>query len=153
MPSWRYSVTGLDPDKTAIASGRDLRIKPKAAREICHYIKGMKLEKAKETLKEVIELKKPIPYYRFKGKVPHRAEAQGFDAGRYPQKAATEILKVLDTVQANAEFKGLYAESLKITYIAANRGRRIRKYIPRAFGRASPYFRHLTHIEIAVEEV
>ncbi len=40
MPSWRYSVTGLDPDKTAIASGRDLRIKPKAAREICNYIKG-----------------------------------------------------------------------------------------------------------------
>jgi len=44
MPSWKYSVQGLDPDKTAIASGRDIRIKPKVAREICHQLKGMKLE-------------------------------------------------------------------------------------------------------------
>ena len=153
MPSWRYSVTDLDPDKTAIASGRDLRIKPKAAREICHYINGMKLENAKTALQEVIELKKPIPYYRYKGKIPHRKEAQGYDAGRYPQKAAGEILRVLEAVKANAEFKGLNTEDLKITHIAAHRGRRIRKFIPRAFGRASPYFRHLTHIEVAVEEV
>jgi large subunit ribosomal protein L22 len=153
MPSWRYSVTGLDPDKTAIASGRDLRIKPKAAREICNYIKGMKLEKAKEILQDVVELKKPVPYYRYRLKVPHRSEAQGFDAGRYPQKAAGEILRVLEAVEANAEFKGLDTENLKITHIAAHRGRRIRKFIPRAFGRASPYFRHLTHIEVAVEEV
>jgi large subunit ribosomal protein L22 len=153
MPSWRYSVTDLDPDKTAIASGRDLRIKPKAAREICNYINGMKLENAKTALQEVIELKKPIPYYRYKGKIPHRKEAQGYDAGRYPQKAAGEILRVLEAVKANAEFKGLNTEDLKITHIAAHRGRRIRKFIPRAFGRASPYFRHLTHIEVAVEEV
>jgi hypothetical protein len=41
MPSWKYSIQGLDPDRTAIASGRDLRISPKAAREICHHIRGM----------------------------------------------------------------------------------------------------------------
>jgi len=40
-------VQGLDPDKTAIASGRDLRIKPKTSREICNTLKGMKLEEAK----------------------------------------------------------------------------------------------------------
>ena len=153
MPSWRYSITGLDPNKTAIASGRDLRIKPKAAREICNYIKGMKLVKAKKTLQDVVALRKPVPYYRHKRKVPHRKEAQGFDAGRYPQKAAGEILKVLNTVEANAEFKGLETEYLKIIHIAAQRGRRIRKFIPRAFGRASPYFKNLTHIEVAVEEV
>ena len=43
----------------------------------------------------------------------------------------------LDAVEANAEFKGLNTENLKITHIAAHRGRRIRKFIPRAFGRAS----------------
>ena len=153
MPKWGYSFAELDANEIAKASGRDLRISPKAAREICNYIKGMKLAKAKETLQEVIELKKPIPYYRYRLKVPHRKEAQGFDAGRYPQKAASEVLRVLEMVEANAEFKGLYADNLKIVHIAANRGRRIRKFIPRAFGRASPYFRHLTHIEVAVEEV
>lgn len=152
MPSWRYSVQGLDPDRTAIASGRDLRIKPKAAREICHYIKGMKLERAKGILEEVIELKHPVPYRRHKKKLPHRKQAQGYDAGRYPEKAAREILKILDAVEANAEFKGLYADRLKIIHIATHRGRVIRNYIPRAFGRATPYFKHLTHIEVAVEE-
>lgn len=153
MPSWKYSIQGLDPDTTAIASGRDLRIKPKAAREICNHIKGMKLERAKEVLQDVIDLKTPVPYRRHKKKLPHRRGAQGYDAGRYPQKAAREILKVLESVEANAEFKGLYADRLKIIHIAAHRGRVIRKFIPRAFGRASPYFNHLTHVEVAVEEV
>jgi len=153
MPSWKYSVQGLDPDRTAIASGRDLRISPKASREICHYIKGMRLDKAKEALQEVIELKRPIPYRRHKKKVAHRKGVEGFDAGRFPQKAAGAVLKLLDSVEANAEFKGLYTDRLKIIHIAAHRARVIRNYIPRAFGRSSPYFHHLTHIEVAVEEI
>lgn len=153
MPSWKYSIQGLDPDRTAIASGRDLRISPKASREICRYIRGMKLEKAKNMLQEVIELKRPVPYFRHRKKVPHRGGVEGFDAGRYPEKAAGEILKLLNAVEANAEFKGLYPDRLKIVHIATHRGRVIRKYIPRAFGRSSPYFNHLTHVEVAVEEV
>jgi large subunit ribosomal protein L22 len=152
MPSWKYSVQGLDPDKTAIASGRDLRIKPKVAREICHQLNGMKLEAAKVYLEGVMEKKVAVPYYRYRGKIPHRKELQGHDAGRFPEKAAGEILKVLESVEANAEFKGLYADRLRIIHVAAHKGRVIRKYIPRAFGRASPYFKHLTHVEVAVEE-
>ena len=153
MPSWKYSIQGLDPDRTAIASGRDLRISPKAAREMCRHIRGMMLEKAKERLREVMDLKRPVPYLRHNKKVPHRGGVEGFDAGRYPVKAAGEILKLLEAVEANAEFKGLYPDRLKIVHIATHRGRVIRKYIPRAFGRSSPYFNHLTHIEVAVEEV
>ncbi|RJS87054.1 50S ribosomal protein L22 [Candidatus Bathyarchaeota archaeon] len=153
MPSWKYSVKGLDPDRTAIASGRDLRISPKAAREICNYIRGMNLQKAKEVLREVIELRRAIPYRRHKKKIPHRKGLQGFYAGRYPVKAAEAILKVLEAVEANAEFKGLYTDRLRIVHIAAQRGPVIKKYIPRAFGRSSPYFERLTHIEVAVEEV
>jgi len=153
MPSWKYSVKGLDPDRTAIASGRDLRISPKAAREICNYIRGMNLQKAKEVLREVIELRRAIPYRRHKKKIPHRKGLQGFYAGRYPVKAAEAILKVLEAVEANAEFKGLYTDRLRIVHIAAQRGPVIKKYIPRAFERSSPYFERLTHIEVAVEEV
>ncbi|HEX9915908.1 MAG TPA: 50S ribosomal protein L22 [Candidatus Bathyarchaeia archaeon] len=152
MPSWKYSVQGLDPDKTAIASGRDLRIKPKVAREICHQLKGMKLGEAKTYLEGVVEMKVAVPYYRYRSRIPHRKELQGHDAGRFPQKTAGEILKILNSVEANAEFKGLYADKLRIVHVAAHRGRVIRKYIPRAFGRASPYYKHLTHIEVAVEE-
>jgi len=152
MPQWKYSVQGLDPDKTAIASGRDLRIKPKTSREICNTLKGMKLEEAKTFLNDVIDKKRAVPYYRYRGKTPHRKQLQGHDAGRFPEKAAEEILKILNSVEANAEFKGLYADRLRIVHMAAHKGRVIRKFIPRAFGRASPYYKHLTHIEVAVEE-
>jgi large subunit ribosomal protein L22 len=153
MPEWKYSIKDLDPDRTALASGRDLRISVKAAREVCHFIKGMRLEKAKETLREVIDLKRPIPYFRHKKKIAHRKGVIGFDAGRYPKKAAGEILKILEAVEANAEFKGLYADRLKIIHLAANKARVIKNYIPRAFGRSSPKFNQLTHIEVAVEEI
>ena len=127
--------------------------------KICHQscqptitVKKMKLEDAKRFLEDVAAKKRPVPYYRHRKKVAHRKGLQGHDAGRYPEKAATEILKVLKSVEANAEFKGLYPERLRIVHAAAQRGRVIRKYIPRAFGRATPYFKHLTHIEVAVEE-
>jgi large subunit ribosomal protein L22 len=152
MPTWKYSVQGLDPDKTALASGRDLNIKPKTAREICHHINGMKLDEAKAFLESVIDKKRAVPYYRYRGKIGHRKQLKGHDAGRFPEKAASQILKILDSVEANAEFKGLYVERLKIVHMATHRGRVIKKFIPRAFGRASPYFNHLTHIEVAVEE-
>ncbi|MFX1583614.1 MAG: 50S ribosomal protein L22, partial [Promethearchaeota archaeon] len=49
MPTWGYSFIEqkYDAERLAKASGRDLRIKPKHAREICAVIKGMNLEKAK----------------------------------------------------------------------------------------------------------
>ena len=152
MPTWKYSITGLDPDRTAVASGRDLRISPKAAREICTYIKGRRLSEAKQILEEVTVKKRAIPFKRYNKLIPHRRGLLGFYAGRYPVKAAKEILRVLDQVEANAEFKGLLVDKLKVIHIIAHRGRVIRKYIPRAFGRSTPYFDMLTHVEVAVRE-
>jgi len=152
MPSWKYSVEGLDPDRTAIASARDLRVSPKAAREVCRFIRGMDLGKAKDALQEVIDLRRPVPFFRHDKTIPHRGGVQGFDSGRFPVKAAREILKLLGAVEANAEFKGLYTDRLRIRHIATQRARVVRNYIPRAFGRSSPFFDHLTHVEVAVEE-
>ena len=153
MPSWGYSFKPENPEKTAIASGRDLRISPKHAREICAAIKGLRLEEAKELLEQVIEGKKPIPFRRHFKKVGHRKGLQGWPAGRYPKKASKEILRVLNALEANASEKGLDVERLKIVHAAAQRGPKIRKYIPRAFGRSTPYFLELTHIELAAMEV
>ncbi len=152
MPTWKYSVTGLDQDKTAIASGRELPISPKAAREICAFIKGLPLEDAKKLLEGVVVLKHPIPYKRHFKKVPHRHELNKWPAGRYPVKAAKYILKVLKNAEANAENKGLDTSRLYITHAVSHRGFKIRKYVPRAFGRSTPFFHVLTHIEIVVEE-
>ena len=78
MPKWGYSVTDMEPDKTAKASGRELRVSHKHAREVCKTINGMKLEQAKDFLRQVILKKKAVPFGRFKKHVPHR---HGMDYG------------------------------------------------------------------------
>jgi len=143
----------MDREKAAIASGRDLRISPKAAREICLAIRKMRLQRVKSFLEEVAEGKKAVPFKRHKKEVAHRRGLQGWYAGRYPKRASLEILRVVKALEANAEEKGLDVERLKIVHAATQRAGKIRKYIPRAFGRSSPYFQQLTHVELAAEEI
>ena len=63
MPKWGYSIIEgeLDPEKTVKASGREIRVSPKHAREVCRTIKGMMLTQAKQFLKEVMAKEKPVP--------------------------------------------------------------------------------------------
>jgi large subunit ribosomal protein L22 len=147
VPKWKYSVTGLDPDKTVKCAGRELHISPKATVEICTAIRGMKVAEAKELLEQVSAKKKAIPYKRHKKEVPHKS-LDHWHAGRYPVKAASTILKLLEGLEANAEYKGLNVTNLRIIHASSQRGIKIRKYTPRAFGRSSPSFNTLTHLEI-----
>jgi large subunit ribosomal protein L22 len=151
MPKWGYSVTGLDPEQTVKASGRELRVSHKIAREVCSTIKGMKLNEAKLFLQQVMLKKKPVPFKRFKKNVGHRRGLQKAYAGRFPKKAAQKILMVLESAEANAEDRGFEVEKLQIIHAAAYPGRKIKKYIPRAFGRGSPYFNTLCHVELVLE--
>ena len=105
MPKWGYSITDIDKEKSAKASGRELRVSHKHAREVCKTIKGMKLDQAKDYLQQVILKKKAVPFRRFNKKVGHRHGLEKAFAGRYPVKAAQEILRVLVGAEANAEYK------------------------------------------------
>ena len=154
VPEWGYSVPEefLDPKTTVKASGRELRISHKSAREICNTIKGMMLTEAKSFLRDVIAKRKIVPFKRFKKKAAHHRGLEKAYAGKYPVKAAKEILKVLRNAESNAENKGLDTERLKIIHASAYPGMRIKRYMPRAFGRATPRFETLTHVEVILEE-
>jgi large subunit ribosomal protein L22 len=153
MPEFGYSIFGVDPDTTARASAREIHVSPKDAREVCASIKNMRLNKAKEYLQEVAAKKQAVPFRVHKKKVGHKKGLNKWYAGRYPVKAAQEILKILNNIEANAEVKGLDVDGLKIIHAASHKGRVIRKYIPRAFGRSSPYFETLVHIEIVASQL
>ena len=153
MPEWGYSITEMDPDKTARASGRELRVSPKHAREVCKTIKGMNLDRAKGYLHQVIQKKKAVPFRRHKKKVGHRHGMQDGFAGRYPIKAAQKILRVLENAELNAEYKGLDVERLRIIHASAYPGTKIKRYIQRAFGRSTPRFKSLCHVELVLEEI
>jgi large subunit ribosomal protein L22 len=156
MPEWGYSTAQMDPDRMVKASGRDLRISPKEAREICDVIRDMEVDAAMKYLELVIKKKEGVPYRRFNSNVPHHGEISsrfGIPSGRYPINASTEILKVLKNAKANAENKGLDIEKLRITHSCAQAAMRMKNYIQRAHGRSSPFFHPLTHIEIILEEI
>jgi large subunit ribosomal protein L22 len=148
MPNWAYSVKEIDPERSVRCSGRELRISPKAASEICRAIRGMRLDDAKRLLEDVAAKKRPIAYRRYKTEVPHKSHSERWHAGRYPGKAAIRILRLLEELQSNAEYKGLDVDRLRIIHAASQRGMKMRNYVPRAFGRSSPSFNILTHIEL-----
>jgi large subunit ribosomal protein L22 len=154
MPKWGYSIITeeLDPEKTVKASGRELRVSHKHAREVCKTVKGMMLDQAKEYLQDVMEKKKAVPFRRYCKKAAHRHGLQNASAGRYPVKAAQSTLKILRSAQATAEDKGLDIDRLKITHASAYPGTKAKRYTPRAHGRASPKYNTLTHIEIVLSE-
>lgn len=148
MPHWEYSIEELDPDRSVKCSGRELSISPKASRELCASIKGLKLDDAKKFLEAVVEKKLPVPFRRYNKEVGHRRMPFKGYVGRYPVKAAKILLGLLEELEANAEYKGLDVENLRIIHAAAQRGRKVKRYTPRAFGRSSPKFDTLTHIEL-----
>lgn len=154
MPKWGYSIIEemLNPEKTAKASGRELKISHKAAREVCKAIKGMMLNDAKQYLRAVAAKKKAIPYTRYNKKLPHRHGLIKTFAGRYPIKASQQILDVLESAQSNAENKGLDVDRLRIMHAAAYQGIKLKRYTPRAHGRASPKYNTTTHVEIVLDE-
>lgn len=142
-----YSVP--KEENTARAYGNELRISPKHSVEIAREIKGMDLQEAKAFLRRVENENEPVPFKRHNRGLGHR---KGIGPGRYPVKAAGEILKLLDNVQNNAADQDLDEERLRIKHAAAHRGRKFEGFTPRAFGRATPKNRRTTNFEIVVEE-
>ncbi len=154
MPKWGYSIQEemINPEKTAKASGRELKISHKAAREVAKAVKGMNLPQAKDYLRDVMIKKKPIPYTRYTKKLGHKGGMAGRCVGRFPIKAAEAILRVIEAAQANAENKGLDVDRLRIVHSAAYQGMKLKRYTPRAHGRASPKYDITSHVEIVLEE-
>ena len=154
MPKWGYSILEeeLDPEKTAKASGREIRVSHKAAREVCSAVKGMMLSNAKTYLRDVIDKKKAVPFTRYKKKLGHRGGIEKAFAGRYPIKTSQQILRVIEAAEANAENKGLDVDKLRIFHASAYPGLKIKRYTPRAQGRSSPKYETTTHIEIVLDE-
>ncbi len=146
MAKVRYAYKGGDPERTARASARGLRVSHKDCIEISRFITGMKLSDAIEYLEAVTRKEKAIPYRRYNTNMSHRP---GIGPGRYPVKAATAYLKVLRNVENNAENKGLDTDSLVIINAQANAGARFYKPVRAGLG---PQRAKNTIIQVVVEE-
>ncbi len=151
MPNFGYAFEKFDSTKHVRASVREKDISHKHAREVAKMMKGMSIEKARDYLQDVIAKKRAVPFRRFNNEVGHRSDP-GVMAGRYPQKTAKEFIKVLDNLEANAEYKGMDLDRLKIISANTHRGVIVKRFTPRAMGRATPKNNTLTHIELVAQE-
>jgi len=146
-----YSLTPAE--RSSRAMGMELHISPKHAREICRTLRGMRANAARAFLEDVIALKRPVPFKRYRRNVAHRHNLVGWDAGRYPEKAARAVLAVLDNALANAEYKGMEAERMRILHAGTKKGRTIQGWMPRAMGRATPKNTETVSVEMVLTEV
>jgi len=154
MPKFGYSWQGHAPEKGVVrASLREVRISRKHAREIAHWIEGSKISDARTALEGVVREETPVPFKRHNKKIPHRKGLQKFHAGRYPKKAAGYFLELLDSLEANAMDRGFDPDALRIVHASAYPGRKMFRYTPRAYGRASPRIDELVHLELVASEV
>ena len=138
------------PEQSAKARINEANISLKDSINIAHYLRGMTLEKAKNAIDAAIEKKQAVRYFRYLDSVSHR---RGSGPGRYPVRALRIFRKAVDNVEANAEFKNLNLEKLRIIHLTATKGRMLKRYAPKAYGRAGGLDRDLVNIEIVVEEV
>ena len=131
-------------ENCAKAVGISLPISRKQSVMVCNFIRNKNVKKAKEDLANVIIKKKAVPFTRFNDDMGHKA---GMAAGRYPVNACKNILALLESAEANAQFKGLSTADLIVKHVSAQQGPGVWRY-----GRHHRRQAKRTHIELVLEE-
>ena len=127
----------------ARALGAALPISFKQSVEICSHIKNRNVADAKKILSNVVEQKVAIPFRRFNFDLSHKTK---IGPGRYPEKASKEFIRLIEAVEANAQFKGLNTSKLIISHISAHKASKAWHY-----GRKTRRKMKRTNVEIIVE--
>lgn len=107
----------------AKAVARTVRIAPLKVRLVCDVVRGMPVDRALSTLRYM------------------------------PQKAAREIALVIKSAAANAENNfDMSPEDLVVKTIFADEGPTLKRFMPRARGRADRINKRTTHITVIVDD-
>jgi large subunit ribosomal protein L22 len=106
----------------ARATARYVRVSPRKARRAVELVRGRHVMEARRNL-------------RFS-----------------PLGASTTVSKVLDSAVANAEqMPGIIPENLRVKTAYVNEGPTMKRYRPRAYGRATMIRKRTSHITMVVE--
>ena len=147
-----YSVEA-DPETTARGMLRDRPISLKHSKAVSRAIKGKTVADAEAYLEAVVNEERSVPFKQHNTGVGHRSDIDGWDAGRYPEKASKDFLKLLENVRNNANEQGFEGSEMVIKHVAAHKTGERPGRKPRAFGRADPWNTTLCDVELIIEEV
>jgi len=146
-----YSVD-VDPDTTAKAMLRERQMSHKHSKALAREIKGMTASEAQDYLEAVIAGERSVPFRQHNSGVGHRNDIDGWDAGRYPEKASKGFLDLLENAIGNADHQGFDGENMTIKHVAAHKVGESQGRQPRAMGRASPWNSPEVDVELILEE-
>ena len=132
-------------ENVALVNGSDLPISTKHSIEICNFIRGGNLLISKAFLEDVLAKKKTVPFKRYNQSVGHKPGKTG--PGRYPLKACKIILGLLESLEVNAQNKGLDTAALYLKEVVPNRASHVWHY-----GRQRRRRMKLTQIFMLAEE-
>jgi large subunit ribosomal protein L22 len=106
---YKYAFQNYEKEKMARAVGLDLPISKKHSAEIANAIRHKTVARAKKILDGLVKVETPIQYTRFNKDLGHK---KGIGPGRYPSKAAENILKIVESAEKNANTKGIANPSI-----------------------------------------
>jgi large subunit ribosomal protein L22 len=131
-----YSVeTDADADATAMLRERQMSFKHSKA--IARELKGRSLPDARSYLEGVVDGEQSVPFRQHNSGVGHRSDIDGWDAGRYPEKASEAFLTLLGNAANNAEQAGFDPDSMVIRHVAPHMVGEVQGTTPRARGRST----------------
>jgi len=154
MVKKKYQVEIRQEKKVAKAIAKNQQVSTKYATEICREIRDKKVSKVEKRLQRIAKGKEFLPLRQYNKKVAHRKgnAVSGVKSGRFPVKACNVFLKILESVKANADFKGLDSENMVIAHCFASRGFARRSMQPKGHIAGKRRRRKSTHIEIIALE-
>jgi ribosomal protein L22 len=123
-PSRRRRQRDSDELPVVRATAKYVRVAPRKARLVADQVRGLHIEQARALL--------------------------AFS----PRGAAQDIQKLINSAAANAENNhDLIGDEMKITSITVDEGPTLRRFRPRALGRATPINKRTSHIAVALTPV
>jgi len=146
-----YSVD-TDPETTARAMLRERQISLKHSKAIAREVKGRRAGDAVSYLERVRDGEQSVPMRQHNAGAGHRDDIDGWDAGRYPEKAADAFLDLLRNVIGNADHQGFEGRQMEISHVAPHKVNEQPGRKPRAMGRASEWNTPEIDVEIVIEE-
>ena len=146
-----YSVDA-DPDETAKAMLRERHMSHKHSKAIAREIKGKTAAEAEAYLQAVIDGDRSVPFKSHNSGVGHRSDIDGWDAGRYPEKASEAFLDLITNAVNNADNQGFDGEEMVIDHVAAHKIGESQGRKPRAMGRASAWNTPEVDVELVLVE-
>ena len=69
-----------------------------------------------------------------------------------PWRSAPAVAKLVKSAVANARSKNMNVEKLVIESIAVDQGPMLKRYLPRAMGRATPIHKKMSHVTVVLGE-